>query len=273
MQKPPATIGYAAQKKANEVREKTGKGGRTMGESSLGLKRSATVVLAVTFQRLVDQPNRNWGVEEQLLLDALRRSKSDLSDATEDQLAEYLIALDDDQMRGVVSNVKGIYHEMLIAKAENTDGDGVMAELPEATNQPGYDIEFIVDEEVVELVQVKAVASAEYVLEHLERYPEIGVMATSEVAEMLPDVRNSGHSNTELEEFVGETLRISDTESLSQEMLEAASSSLLVQAAFAGTKALRSGQVSERDLKAALGDVGVGLTTAVVLDILLTGGT
>lgn len=243
-----------------------------MGQSSGRIKRSAIVVLAVTFQRLIDQPSRNWGAEEQLLLVALRRSKSDLSDASEEQLSDYLIGLSSEQMRGVVSNVKGIYHELLVVEAENSDGDGVAAHLPEATNQPGYDIEFVVDGDIIELAQLKAVASTQYVFEHLAKYPEIGVMATEEIAAIIPGVSSSGHSNTELEEFVGDALNVAGNEPLSEELIEAASASLLVQAAFVGTRAMRSGKVTERELKSALGDIGVGLTTAVVLDALLSGG-
>ena len=234
--------------------------------------RSSAVVFAVTLQRLLDDPDRDWAPEEEIVLDALRRSTSKLEDATPEQLANYLGGLSNEQLRGVISNVKGIYHEMLFAAAENVDGDGITAILPEETNQPGYDIEFVVDGEVIETVQLKAVASPDYIYEHLARYPGIDVVATEEVAAMIDGVKSSGFTNVELEDRVRDTLTKTYGNTLSAEMLEAASTSLLVGAAFAAKKALQDGRIDGRELKAAMGDLGVGLTTAIALDVLLTGG-
>jgi hypothetical protein len=51
------------------------------------------VVLAVTFQRLIDDPDRAWREEELLVLNALRRSRGDLTEASEADLASYLSGL------------------------------------------------------------------------------------------------------------------------------------------------------------------------------------
>jgi hypothetical protein len=234
--------------------------------------RSAAVVIAVTLQRLIDSPNRIWATEEQMVIDALRRSTGKLVDATPEQLGDYLGTLAPDQLRGVVSNVKGIYHEMLVASAENMDGDGVEAFMPEATNQPGYDLEFVFDGEVQRVVQLKAVDSVTHIYEHLERYPGTDIMATEEVAALVPGVESSGFTNAELEEQVREVLTETYGSEVPQELLEGASGSLLVSAAFAARQAIRAGRVDKRELKAAMGDLGVGLTTAFVLDVLVTGG-
>lgn len=234
-------------------------------------RRSAAVVLAVTFQRLIDDPNRAWSTEETLVLAALRRSRSDLAGASDADLAAYLGGLEPDQLRGVVSNVKGIYHELLFEAAEDADGDMIMAQLPEATNHPGWDVEFTVDGEVIGAVQLKAVASPQHVYEHLARYPGIEILATEEVSAMVPGVSGSGFSNVELEAEVRETFHLLPGERVSQEMLEAAGASILVGAAFAARKALRAGRVEPRALRTAMGDLGVGLTTALALDALLGG--
>ena len=168
--------------------------------------RSAAVVLAVTFQRLIDNPRHAWSAEEALVLDALRRSKSDLAGASDDDLAAYLAGLGAEQLRGVVSNVKGIYHELLFEVAEDTDGDPVGVGLPDDTNQPGWDVEFTVDGQTIGVAQLKAVASPEHIYEHLERYPGIDVLATDEVATMLPGVASSGFSNADIEAEVREAV-------------------------------------------------------------------
>jgi hypothetical protein len=234
--------------------------------------RSAAVVLAVTLQRLMDDPSRDWSVEEAMVLDALRRSKSDLSDATPEQLGAYLSGMNPDQFRGVVSNVKGIYHEMLVATAENSDGDGITAAIAELSNQPGHDLEFSVDGEVVRLVQLKAVADPDHILRHLERYPGIDVMATEEVAILFPGVVGTGFKNADLEREVRDTLSATHGSDVTQELVEATSASLLVTAAFAARNAVRAGRVDPRELRAAMGDLGVGLGTALALEVILTGG-
>jgi hypothetical protein len=234
-------------------------------------RRSATVVLAVTLQRLIDDPGQIWRPEEELVLDALRRSRSDLTEASNADLAAYVGGLQPDQLRGVVANVKGIYHELLFKAAENTDGDPIAARLPEATNHPGSDVEFIVDGMVIGSVQLKAVASPERIYEHLARYPGIDILATEEVAAMVPGVSGSGYSNAELEAEVRETFAILPGESIPQEMLDAAGTSILVGAAFAAREALKAGRVEPRALKAAMGDLGIGLTTALALDVVLSG--
>ena len=234
-------------------------------------RRSAAVVLAVTLQRLVDDPDREWSAEEALVLDALRRSRSDLAEAGEADLATYIAGLEPDQLRGVVSNVKGIYHELLFEAAEDADGDGVEAGIPYDTSQPGWDVEFTVDGEAIGVAQLKAVTSPEHVYEHLARYPGIDILVTEEIAATIPGVGSSGFSNAELEAEVRAAFDGLPGESVSRDMLDAAGASVLVGAAFAARSALRAGRVEPRALRAAMGDLGVGLTTALALDVLLGG--
>lgn len=234
-------------------------------------RRSAAVVLAVTLQRLIDDPNRGWRPEEALVLDALRRSRGDLDEASDADLAAYLAGLEPDQLRGVVSNVKGIYHELLFKAAEDGDGDHVTVVLPEATNHPGFDMEFVVDGGAIGAVQLKAVTSPAYIYEHLARYPGIDILATEEVAAMVEGVSSSGFSNAELEAEVRETFAILPGDSVPQEMVEAVGTSILVSAAFAARGVLRAGRVEPRALRAAMGDLGVGMTTALALDVALGG--
>ena len=228
-------------------------------------------MVAVTLQKLVDAQGTPWSVEEELVLDALRRSRNDLMEASESALASYIRDLEPNQFRGVVSNVKGIYHELLFEAAENADGDETMATLAEATNQPGWDLEFTVDGEAIGVVQLKAVASIERIQEHLAQYPDIAVLTTDEVAALVPGVGSSGFSNADLERDVREVLGDLPGDALHGEIVEAAGTSLLVSAAYAAHQALQAGRVDPRKLKAAMGDLGVGLTTALALDVLIGG--
>lgn len=239
------------------------------GEKSL--TRSAAVVIAVTFQRLVEDATRFWTVEEQLVLDALRRSAARLNEASVEELAVYVEGLSPEQLRGVASNVKGIYHELIFVHAENFDADGVDARVFEATNHPGADVEFLVDGNVIHSVQLKAVASPETVFEHLARYPNIEVFATNEVAALVPNITSSGFSNVNLTGQVQEVFSELPGDGVADELAEGMATSALVTGAVAAAQILRTGIVSRRQFATAFGDVSVGVVTAAALDVLLGG--
>ncbi|MDO6587495.1 hypothetical protein Q4543_18435 [Salipiger sp. 1_MG-2023] len=245
---------------------------RKMGQGVA--RRSAAVVIAVTLQRLIEDGKQAWSVEEHLVIEALRRSSSDLSTASEQDLGSYLARLGPDQLRGVISNVKGIYHEMLFAAAENANGDAVTAHLHETTNHQGSDVFFTsIDGEVIGEVQLKAVASPTEVYDHLATYPGINIRVKEEVAErmMRPDVTGSGFSNEQLDAEVREAFGLLEGETIPDEVLDTANSSILIGAAFMARGALRDGKVNPNALRSAMGDLGVGLTTAFILDAILTG--
>lgn len=266
--------GLPAATQARSVQDGTGQD-RTCcdGKRHDGLTRSAAVVVAVTLQRLVEDPARSWSVEEELVLDALRRSATSLNGATTEELADYVAGLAPEQLRGVVSNVKGIYHELLFVHAENIDADEVVARVFEATNHPGADVEFIVDGDVIEAVQLKAVASPDSIFEHLARYPEIKVVATEEVAAAIPTVDSSGFSNAAITGDVERVVAELPGDSFAEQIADGAATSALVAGAIAAAQVLRSGKVSRQQFATAMGDVSVGIVTATALDVLIDGLT
>lgn len=239
------------------------------GSGQEPLARSATVVVAVTLQRLVDDATRFWSFEEQLVLDALRRSAGHLTDASINNLACYVREMSPEQLRGVAANVKGIYHEMLFVHAANSNGDGIEARLFEATNHPGADVEFIVDGEVIREVQLKAVASPSHIYEHLARYPEIELVATTEMASRFENVECSGFTNAALDKRVGGVIDELPGDSLMQEMAEGVATSALVSAAIGAANVLRGHKPSKQMLASTAQNVALGAGTAAVLDTIL----
>ncbi len=233
--------------------------------------RSAAVVVAVTLQRLLDDAAQSWSIEEALVLAALRRSSKKLNTASAEELAKYVAALTPDQLRGVVSNVKGIYHELLFVHAENVDEDEITARIFEMTNHPGGDVEFLVDGEVIQVVQLKAVASPGTIYEHLARYPDVDVVATEEVASNLPTVRSSDFSNAKLSGDVERIFADLPGDNLAKEISEGAGASALLAGAMTAARVLRSGKVTRKQFTTAFGDISVGVVTATALDVLLGG--
>jgi len=140
------------------------------------------------------------------VLEGLRRSTGDLHDATQEQLGDYLRLQSPEELRGVAANVKGIYHELWYVEQYNATHEDTRAQIFGATNHPGSDVQIVnVDTgQVVREIQLKAVESSAAVNMHFERYPEIDVLATDEVAATIHDSRvdASGFANTKLDSDV-----------------------------------------------------------------------
>lgn len=234
------------------------------------VKRVASVALAVTFAQLIEGAHRSWTIEQGLVLKALRRSTNDLRTASDGEISEYLQSLSPKQLRGVVSNTKGIYHEILIVDAENSDGDHITAELMAATNAPGADIIYYQDGDVVSEVQAKAVASPEQIREHLERYPDIDVLATTEMAAVLEGIESSGFSNMELENEVAHQLDLMQGDNLIENFGEGLLTSVFVRSSILAHLALSTKRtMTPKDIRDFLTDAGIAIGTVSMMEVLL----
>lgn len=137
-----------------------------------------------------------------MVVDAMQRANPELASMTPSQIGEHLSNLAPEQLQGVVSNTKGVYHEMLYVDSVNGEGIETEAALHSDINHPGSDVVFSNDGEIYNEIQIKATDSISYVSEHLEKYPNIDVVATEEVASKIDGVESSGFSNAILEKDV-----------------------------------------------------------------------
>jgi len=239
------------------------------------IRRSAIVSIAITLGQLVAGQRSGWTDDQELVLDALRRSTTCLNDATDQELADYLTGLSPDQKRGVVSNVKGIFHEYLVARAENLDGDEKTAALIELTNHPGADLEYFIGGEIIGNVQVKAVQNPVAIIEHFSRYPDIDVLATSEVTDLLSGMfgkrlEDSGFRNDDLTRITQDTFN----EIIDPELGEFIQNGLMTSALIGGAlqaRAMLGGQaMSPAQVRSHLELAGIGVGTALTVDALIS---
>lgn len=106
---------------------------------------------------------------------------------------------------------KGIYHELAFQRHENLDGDEYIVELFDDTNHAGADVRIInVETGDVSDVQLKATNYASYVREHNEKYENIDVLTTSEVAAKSSEWSSSEFSNEDLTADTTSTLNLLD---------------------------------------------------------------
>jgi len=192
-------------------------------------RRDRSIVIGITsavLMKLMSSETPTFDQNEQFVLDALRRSKNSLSEASDEELANYVQSLSPEQLKGVSNNIKGIAHELRFAFEENADGDNYTVEIFEETNHAGSDIRLINTETgEVEEFQLKATAFRSYVEEHMEKYGDISVLATTEVANDAQDIGSSGISNEELK---------SDVETVTEGLSDLGTNSVVNSMALAG---------------------------------------
>ncbi len=131
--------------------------------------------------------------------------------AENENFRDVVVRLNDDQLLGFVSGVKGKLFEIRYVDYLN-DGhlpNGYQASLAGSATQPGWDIHVDgPDGHTLEVIQAKATDAVSYVKEALVRYPEIDVVTTSEVYSQLmmqgfsEQVIDSGISDADLTEMV-----------------------------------------------------------------------
>lgn len=124
----------------------------------------------------------------------------------------------DAELMGIVNSAKGKYFEYLVVDQLNAGAtvgdvtlpDGYHAQLADSMTQPGWDIRIVdADGQTVDLLQLKATDNIGYLHATLERYPDIAILTTAEVAEGLPNNRlvlDSDITDADLEQAVNATL-------------------------------------------------------------------
>jgi hypothetical protein len=191
---------YMARKKLENACQGLQKSANFAGELA---KRHPNVtigtVAAVFIQLLADGDLPYFNEDEQLVLEALRRSNSLLTTASDRELAEYVQGMEPYQLQGLQNNVKGIYHELRFARDYPASEDQYVVELFEATNHPGADVRIInIETGEVREVQLKATDFMSYIRAHNDRYESVEVFATSEVADKSDSIQSTGMTNAEL---------------------------------------------------------------------------
>ena len=118
---------------------------------------------------------------------------------------------DSNQFTGILSNWKGKLFEIEVRDRLNNGevvGDlslenGQLASIAEDVNQPGWDLQIFNDDgSVAELLQLKATNSLSYINSAFEKYPDINIMSTSEIASLNERLINSDVSLEDLNKAI-----------------------------------------------------------------------
>lgn len=241
---------------------------KALGRKTVAKQRPqiASVAMVVTFQRLLDDQLLSWSLEQDLVLSALRRSTSRLENASISELSDYVKGLNPEQLTGVVSNTKGIYHEMLFVEMHNSGDSEASAHLMEATNFPGADVQFLTDGELIREVQLKAISSPALVYEHLQRYPDVEILVTEEVASVLDGINSSGLKNAVLSKDVTDRLSELQGEGLFDEISDGIITSAFVTSGVLVWSVFKNKGDQTVNFKPYLANAGIAAGTATLID-------
>lgn len=145
-------------------------------------------------------------ITESEVFDAVRRGYVEFESASNSEIIDYFVGLDEGSMIGHASHVKGILFEQEYVDLLTTQG--IEAQIFEATNHPVADITVMDGSDVASELQLKATDSMSYVTAAMKENPDIGFVVTSEVAAGMGNdlVVDSGIENAVLDQAVGEAL-------------------------------------------------------------------
>jgi len=181
-------------------------------QSYISRRFDETAILA-TLGKLAFSPEPTLVEQDYAVLAALRRSSDEWELSVSDTAAR-LSTYDEDQIGGLVNNVKGILHEMEFQRLENEDGDSVVAALFPDTNHRTVDVE-LVDEKTGNSweIQLKATDDLSAIGSWIDSNPDTEILVTEELSERM-GLPSSGLSNEDLtmrvEDFVDRMIEIGD---------------------------------------------------------------
>ncbi|MEP6356061.1 MAG: hypothetical protein ABJ081_05220 [Hyphomicrobiales bacterium] len=197
-------------------------------------------LVAGVFYSLLTQTALDGSLEQDLVLDAIRRSKTELNAADEVEISEYLSGLTPERLRGVANNVKGIYHELRWVEEYNASHTDTYAEVHGSTNHEESDvvIRSTDTDEIQYEYQLKATNSKSYVAEHQDRYSDIEIIVTDEVADKMDGVQASDHTNEDLTRDVASTSENLSGNTIPDRVFESGEYAGLIAAGFEALKLL-----------------------------------
>lgn len=227
--------------------------------------RLAIGVLPAVFLKLL-AGERSFSVEETTVLAAMKRFNSDLANASVDEIAERVRSMAPEQLAGFHTNVKAVYHELRTVEREGADDD-LEAEVYDLMRHPGADFRLVngTTGETVD-IQLTTIESMRYLREYQERYANVEVHATGDVA-VSSGAASSGFSNSGLARNVNATLEKLGNDGCGER--ECATASGLLSGVANARAALQGGRTGHAAMRDALERIGIGVANTALLELLL----
>lgn len=231
---------------------------------------SMYITIATVFSNLLNKHFVTNGIDEKLVIEALQRSNNSLHEASLFELGAYLSAMDEEQLKGLANNIKGIFHELKYVEQINNEDNGITAELFGDTNHAGSDVilKNSITGEIIDEVQLKATSSTSYIAEHIEKYTDIKVLTTSEVADRMNNIESTNISNEEISSTVKNQFEELSDLSIDSQVLDSVATSGLLSAAFHASEVISGKKETTKAGKEVLEDIGIATSTTALVSLL-----
>jgi len=176
------------------------------------------ILIASTLVKIAFHKFETLDDEEIDILNALKRVKPELHNLSNNEIGNQLEVLNDNQLTGLTSNVKGVLHEIQFVEIENNDGDSVTATMFTDSNHQDTDVllKDNITGEITE-IQLKATNNSSYVQDWIDNHPDGHILVTDEIAEKM-NLETSGLSNQELttdvNSFIDQLIELDENDEL-----------------------------------------------------------
>lgn len=145
---------------------------------------------------------------DQAVLAALRRSHAELANASLEDIQTYLQGFDEQQIVGLVSQVKGMLHDMEFVRLDHEQGDSLYAAYLDQHDHADFDV-ILADQVSGESwqLQLKATKGSGSGKDWIIAQPEEAVLATAEMATQL-GLENAAFNTKELTQSVEDAIDV-----------------------------------------------------------------
>ena len=205
------------------------------------------VITKITLKNLSE-----LSIDDEPVIQALRRYKTDFSGASLEEMGEYFSKMDSDSISKAINNIQGILHEIEWVNIENSDGDSVMVGMFPETNHEDYDI-WAIDSNTGEMwtEQLKATMDKSSIRDWIEEHPDGTIRVDQEMADEL-DLPTTELDRDELRariEDVVEKLKDSTDEDLIWDYLPAISGIAMASIIWNLYQEYKAGIISDQSFK------------------------
>lgn len=143
-------------------------------EQEVDVQLTASGSVFGTFVSVINDSSSPLSVEQKLVLDAFRHSRTELNDATVEEISHYLNSLAADELKEATKVTSGHFRALLKTRNQLASEPAVEAG-PEAF---GEDVIFLCQGDEIEIFQPTASVSTDMIHEHLMLYPGVEVRAS-----------------------------------------------------------------------------------------------
>lgn len=191
-------------------------------------------------------------INDEPVIQALRRYKTDFNSATLEEMGEYFSNMDSDSISKAINNIQGLLHEIEWVNIENSDGDSIMVGMFPETNYEDYDI-WAIDAKTGEMwtEQLKATIDKSSIKDWIEEHPDGTIRVDQEMADEL-DLPTTGIDRDDLRariEDVVEKLKDSAEEDTLWDYLPGLSGIAIASIIWSLYQEYKVGNISEQRFK------------------------